>query len=235
MLFIRAASTVAHPSGSERPGPSQPVGLRRNREGLLPRWHRWLAGKIRSADGRWATVEWPKSKPAGWRTGLVVEERGGLTGAGRGPRWHKPSGRERRRWSRGAAEDHDKEGEGAPGVGAELRAVSRSSEGDRGGGSWWLNDGKHDGAVAVKGRRRKKGCSWGGCSFYRRWRRERRSGETVGGAVAAMKPWARQSGGGHGWNGVGMGGTVVQTGWLMRGAHTVLYFPKLSKSAQIWK
>jgi hypothetical protein len=27
-------------------------------------------------------VEWPQSKPAGWRTGLVAEERGGLTGAG---------------------------------------------------------------------------------------------------------------------------------------------------------
>jgi hypothetical protein len=27
-------------------------------------------------------VEWPESKPAGWRTGLAAEERGGLTGAG---------------------------------------------------------------------------------------------------------------------------------------------------------
>jgi hypothetical protein len=27
-------------------------------------------------------VEWPESKPAGWRTGLVAEERGGLIGAG---------------------------------------------------------------------------------------------------------------------------------------------------------
>jgi hypothetical protein len=40
--------------------------------------------------------------------------------------------------------------------------VSGSSEGDWGGGSWWLNDGKHDGIVAAKGRRRKKGCSTGG-------------------------------------------------------------------------
>jgi hypothetical protein len=35
----------------------------------------------------------------------------------------------------------DKEVEGAPGVGAELGAVSGSSEGDRGGSSRWLNDG----------------------------------------------------------------------------------------------
>jgi hypothetical protein len=37
-----------------------------------------------------------------------------------------------------------------------------SSEGDRGSGSWWLNDGKHGGTMAVKGQRRKKGCSTGG-------------------------------------------------------------------------
>jgi hypothetical protein len=40
--------------------------------------------------------------------------------------------------------------------------VSGSSEGDRGGGSRWLNDGKYGGAAAAKGRRRKKGCSMGG-------------------------------------------------------------------------
>jgi hypothetical protein len=57
------------------------------------------------------------------------------------PRWHKPSGGERRRWSRGADEGTDKEVEGAPDVGAEFRAVSRSLEGDRGSISWRLNNG----------------------------------------------------------------------------------------------
>jgi hypothetical protein len=37
--------------------------------------------------------------------------------------------------------------------------VSRSSEGDQAGGSWWLNDGKHGGTVAAKGWRREKGLS----------------------------------------------------------------------------
>jgi hypothetical protein len=43
--------------------------------------------------------------------------------------------------------------------------VSASSEGDQGSGSRWLNDGKHGGAVAVKGWRRKKGCSMRGGPF----------------------------------------------------------------------
>ncbi len=54
----------------------------RGRGGFLPQRHRWLAGKIRPAGGRWSAVEWPESKPAGWRIGLVVDVRGGLTGAG---------------------------------------------------------------------------------------------------------------------------------------------------------
>jgi hypothetical protein len=53
--------------------------------------------------------------------------------------------------------------------------------------------------------------------------------------VAAVKPWARQSGGQHGWNGIGTGSTVVRTGWLMSGAHAVLYFLKLSELPQTWK
>jgi hypothetical protein len=86
-------------------------------------------------------VEWPESKPTGWQTSLVAEERGGLTGAGGGGSTLAQT--ERRWWSRGPTEDDDKEGEEAPDVGAELGAVSGSSEGDRGGGSRWLNDGKH--------------------------------------------------------------------------------------------
>jgi hypothetical protein len=43
--------------------------------------------------------------------------------------------------------------------------VSGSSEVDRSGGSRWLNDGKHGGAVVVKGWRRKKGCSTRGGPF----------------------------------------------------------------------
>jgi hypothetical protein len=110
-------------------------------------------------------VESPESKPAGWRTGLAAEERGVLTEAGGSTAVRT----EQRGSSRGAAEGASKEGEGAPGVGAELGAVSRSSEGDRSGGSWQLNDGNHGGAMAAKGWRRKKGCSRGvGCSFYRR-------------------------------------------------------------------
>jgi hypothetical protein len=70
----------------------------------------------------------------------------------------------------GAAEGAGKGLEGVHGVGAELKGLSGSSEGDQGGRSWWLNDGKHGGAVAAKGWRRKKGCPRG-CSFYSRCRR----------------------------------------------------------------
>jgi hypothetical protein len=62
--------------------------------------------------------------------------------------------------------------EGVNGVSAELKAVLGGSEGDRGSGSWWLNDGKHSGTVAVKEVEEQKGRSTGGegCSFYS-WRR----------------------------------------------------------------
>jgi hypothetical protein len=45
------------------------------------------------------------------------------------PQWCKPSGGERRWWSRGAGEGTGKWVEGAPGVGAELAAVSGGSDG----------------------------------------------------------------------------------------------------------
>jgi hypothetical protein len=57
------------------------------------------------------------------------------------PRRCKPSGGERRCWSKLAAEGAGKGVEGAPGVGAVLGVVSGGSEGDRDGGSRWLNDG----------------------------------------------------------------------------------------------
>jgi hypothetical protein len=55
--------------------------------------------------------------------------------------WLGSAGEEWLWWSRGAAEDVGKEVGGAPGIGAELRAVTGSLEGDQGSVSWWLNDG----------------------------------------------------------------------------------------------
>jgi hypothetical protein len=57
------------------------------------------------------------------------------------PWWLGSAGDERWWWSGGATKASGKEVEGAPGVGAELRAVMESLEGDQGGISWWLNDG----------------------------------------------------------------------------------------------
>jgi hypothetical protein len=47
--------------------------------------------------------------------------------------WYGSVGEEWRRWSGGAAEGAGKEVRGAPSVGAELGAVTGSSEGDHGG------------------------------------------------------------------------------------------------------
>jgi hypothetical protein len=63
-----------------------------------------------------------------------------MAGAGC-PWWLGSAGEERRWWSGGAAKGTSKEVRGAPGVDAELGAVMESSEGDRGGVSWQLNDG----------------------------------------------------------------------------------------------
>jgi hypothetical protein len=57
------------------------------------------------------------------------------------PWWLGSAGEELQWWSGGAAEGAGKEVRGAPGIGAELRVVTGSSEGDRGGISQWLNDG----------------------------------------------------------------------------------------------
>jgi hypothetical protein len=64
--------------------------------------------------------------------------------------------------------------------------VSGSSEGDRGGGLQWPNDGKHGGAVAAKGAE-EKGSLHGGCSFYSRWMRLAKAAQAAGGAVVAAK------------------------------------------------
>jgi hypothetical protein len=80
----------------------------------------------------------------------------------------KPSGREQWWWSRGAAEVAGKEVEGALSVGAELRAVSRSSERDRGGVSRWLNDGSMTMQWRRRGKGGKRAVHGGGCSFYSR-------------------------------------------------------------------
>jgi hypothetical protein len=99
-----------------------------------------------------------------------------------------------------------------------------SSEGDRDGNSQWLNDGKHSGVVAVKRVKEEKRSLHGGrgrgCSFYNRWRRLANAARAVGGEVAAAKPWAWQSGGGHGPNGC----AIVQTGRLMGGPQRFQFF-----------
>jgi hypothetical protein len=62
--------------------PTEPLDPRQNKGDLLPHRHWRFAGEIRPASGRWAAVEWLESKSAGWQTGLVAEERGGLTRKG---------------------------------------------------------------------------------------------------------------------------------------------------------
>jgi hypothetical protein len=57
------------------------------------------------------------------------------------PWWLGSAREEQRWWSGGEAEGTGKEVGGAPDVGAELGAVTGTSEGDWGGVSWLLNDG----------------------------------------------------------------------------------------------
>jgi hypothetical protein len=82
--------------------------------------------------------------------------------------------------------------EGVNGVSAELKAVLGGSEEDRGSGSRWLNDGQHNGTVAVKGWRSKKVAPLGGRGAHfiaggGDWQRRRKlrpdsgSDDTVGG------------------------------------------------------
>jgi hypothetical protein len=65
----------------------------------------------------------------------------------------------------------------------------------------------HDGAVAVKGRRRKRAAQWEGCSFYSRRRQLANGG--AGGQVAMKSRVAerRRPRSKHGWH----GGAVVRT------------------------
>jgi hypothetical protein len=74
--------------------------------------------------------------------------------------------------------------------------VSGGSEGDRGGDSRRLNDGKRGSAVVATG-----GGGGKGCSFYTHRRRLAKGGVSYG--------RGRQSSGGHGLNAVGTGGTIV--------------------------
>jgi hypothetical protein len=67
-----------------------------------------------------------------------------------------------------------------------------------------------DGAVAAKGRRRKRAAHRGGAPF-------------IDGEGESSR------------NAVGTGSTVVRTMRQTSGAHTVFDFPELSKPAQTWK
>jgi hypothetical protein len=86
----------ARPGSTKWLGPYGLLAHGRKTGELFFHRRRRLAGKIRLADGRWSAVEWPGSNPVGWRTRLVVAERGGLTGrlvrGGGDQRWGKDVG-----------------------------------------------------------------------------------------------------------------------------------------------
>jgi hypothetical protein len=156
-------------------------------------------------------VEWLESKPAGWRTGLAAEERGGLTRArgsiasqterqglmvveqrsSRG-RWKGGQGNS---WHRCGAQSGVGRFGGGPG--RRFTAAERWQARQRSGGNR---------------RRRGKGLLHGeGCSFYTHRRRLAKGGVSYG--------RGRQSGGGHGLNAVGTGGTVVISGVTQTGSN----------------
>jgi hypothetical protein len=98
-------------------------------------------------------------------------------------RWLRLAREERWWWSGGAAEGADKEDEGAPGVGAELRVVSGSPGGDQGGVLQ-----RHNSALMVaqqrigsNGRWRKRAAHGEGAPFKGSTRRWLRAAETMGG------------------------------------------------------
>jgi hypothetical protein len=96
----------------------------------------------------------------------------------------------------------------------------------RTGGSypWQLDDSSHGGAMAVKGRRRKKVLHRGVLPFIGGrggWKKVARAAD---GAVVAAKLWARQSGGSHSLNMVGTGGAVVRTRRLTGGPQRLWIF-----------
>jgi hypothetical protein len=67
--------------------------------------------------------------------------------------------------------------EGVHSVSAELGALTGCSERGQSGSPQWFNDGKHDGAVALKRWRRKKGRSMGGAPLIAGeggWQRRRK-------------------------------------------------------------
>jgi hypothetical protein len=77
--FGLALQCSAHPD-PRGPDPSKPFGLRQ-RQGRSSPPSAPVTCRQNLA-GRWSAVEWPESKPAGWRAELAAEEMGGLTGAG---------------------------------------------------------------------------------------------------------------------------------------------------------
>jgi hypothetical protein len=144
------------------------------------------------------------------------------------PWWLGSAGEEWRWGSGGAAKGTGKEVEGAPSVGAELGAVRRSSEEDRGSSKMvarW-----HSGS---NGQRRKRVAPGEGRSFQRSHEAVAEGGGNGGwdgGRERPVKPWADKA--------VATVRTwsarrhccsdCVADGW----AHAVLYFPELCKLAQ---
>jgi hypothetical protein len=180
-------STVEGISGGEETVTNQSRGHRRGSSG----WEDVLSGAV-----------------LGWG-------RDGRRMAGVGyPRWLDSAREERRWWSGGAAEGAGKEVGGAPGVCAELGVVTKSSERDRGGVSWWLNDG---GMMAQWQQRveEEKGSSRGGALLLKaargggRGRRKRWAGRRVGAIGEAV--------GGQGGGRGRYDGVVVRTVWLTSG------------------
>jgi hypothetical protein len=148
---------------------------------------------------------------------LAAEETGGLTGAGGGG----STAVQIERWGATVVEQRSSRGHRQGGRGSSrrqcrARAVSGSSEGDRGDGSRWLKDG----SMTAQWRRRGGGGKrvvQGGCSFYSRWKRERHGG---GGEPVSTAKWQRPQleCRRHGL------GTDVQTVRLTGGPHVVLIF-----------
>jgi hypothetical protein len=96
--------------------------------------------------------------------------------------------------------------------------VSGGSKRDRSSGLQWLNDGKHGGAVAVKGVEEEEGSLHGGCSFYSRRRRLAKAARAATGAVVKVgRDKAAVTA-------VSTGGAIVQTAWLMSGPSGFIFF-----------
>jgi hypothetical protein len=98
--------------------------------------------------------------------------------------------------------------------------VSGGSKRDRSSGLQWLNDGKHGGAVAVKGVEEEEGSLHGGCSFYSRRRRLAKAARAAAGAVAVVKLGRGKAAA----TAVSTGGAIVQTARLTSGPSGFRFF-----------